>query len=145
VDKIDCFRYFGITLKNIRWSWAGLNVSGASRKDNGDGPVVALTVWTDQVSFNKEKKLSVWSTFNKNNKLWKNDKGNIERIQIIKFCIKNLQSEFRPVFVEPKKPGVIDDTREAKRHYIKKDRDFWYKITKFDEETGECEAESFIR
>ena len=55
----------------------------------------------------------------------------------IKFCIKNLHSEFRPVFVEPKKLGVIDDIREAKRHYIKKDRDFWYKITKFDEKTGE--------
>ena len=48
-------------------------------------------------------------------------------------------------FVDPKQPGIIDDTREAKKHYVIKDRDIWYKITKFNEKTGECEAESFIR
>jgi hypothetical protein len=32
MDKIDCFKYFGIDVKNIRWSWAGLNKSGKGRK-----------------------------------------------------------------------------------------------------------------
>jgi len=145
MDKIDCFKFFGIELKNVRWSWAGLNNNGIDRRDKGEGSVAALTVWTDQTSWDKKKKCSIWSTFNKNNELWKDDNGNIERIEIIKYCLKNLNGEFRPVFVEPKKPGVIDETREAKRHYIIKDKDFWYKIIKFDESTGECEAESFVK
>ena len=145
MDKIDCFKYFGIEVNNIRWSWAGVNETGNNRKDIGYGPVVALTIWTDQNIWNKEKRCSIWSVFNQNNKLWKDAKGNVERIEIIKYCIKNLNSEFRPIFVEPKKPGVIDETREAKKHYVIKDRDIWYKITQFDDVSGECEAESFIK
>ena len=145
MDKIDCFKYFGIDVKNIRWSWAGLNKSGKGRKDFGSGPVIALTIWTDQNQWNKDKRCSIWSTFNQNNLIWKDTNGNIERIQIIKYCIDNLKSEFRPIYVDPEQPGIIDDTREAKKHYVIKDRDIWYKITKFDEKTGECEAESFIR
>lgn len=145
MDKIDCFKYFGINVNNIRWSWARLNKSGNDRKDFGSGPVVALTIWTDQVHWNKDKRCTIWSTINQNNKIWKDTNVNIERIQIIKYCIERLNSEFRPIFVGPKQPGIIDDTREAKKHYVIKDRDIWYKITKFNEKTGECEAESFIR
>tara|TARA_B100000768_G_C11215909_1_gene348176 strand:- start:43 stop:480 length:438 start_codon:yes stop_codon:yes gene_type:complete len=145
MDKIDCFAYFGIKVKNIRWSWSGLNESGDNRKDSGYGPVAALTIWTDQTTWDKEKRCSIWSTFDQNNEIWKVDKGNSERIKIIKYCIKNLNSEFRPIFVVPMKPGVIDETREAKSHYVKKDRDIWYRITKFDEMSGECKAESFIK
>ena len=55
MDKIDCFRYFGIEVTNIRWSWAGLNESGLNRRDTGGGAVAALTIWTDQISWDKEK------------------------------------------------------------------------------------------
>lgn len=145
MDKIDCFRYFGIEVTNIRWSWAGLNESGLNRRDTGGGAVAALTIWTDQISWDKEKKCSVWSTYNKNNELWKNEKGNKERIGIIKYCIDNLKSEFRPIFVEPKNPGTFDETREAKNHSIRRDKDIWYRISNFDQETGECEAYMFIK
>ena len=145
MTKLECFNYFGIELKNIRWSWAGLNNTGHNRNDRGEGPVAALTMWTDQISWNKEKRCSVWSVFNLNNKIWKDSAGNLERIEIIKFCINNLSGEFRPVFVNPKSPGVFDETRESDKHYIIHERDFWYKITNFDEDTGECEAESFIK
>ena len=145
MDKIDCFRYFGIEVTNIRWSWAGLNESGLNRRDTGEGAVAALTIWTDQISWDKEKKCSVWSTYNKNNELWKDDYGNKERIEIIKYCIENLKSEFRPIFVDPYKPGIFDETREAKKHYIKRDKNIWFRISNFDQKTGECEAHSFMK
>tara|TARA_B100000795_G_C22397755_1_gene285913 strand:- start:44 stop:490 length:447 start_codon:yes stop_codon:yes gene_type:complete len=148
MNKLECFAYFGITLKNIRWSWSGINKSGKNRKDIlGDGKegVAAFTLWTDQLRWDKENKCSLWSIFNAENHLWREAKGNIERIENLKYCLENLNGEFRPIFVEPKKPGVIDETREAKRHYLKNDKDFWYRITSFDEVTGECEAQSFIK
>ena len=145
MTKADCFKYFGIVAKNPVWSWAGLNESGDNRKDKGEGAVAALTLWTDQVVWSKEKRCNVWSIYNKKNEIWIDSNGNNERIEIIKFCIKNLNSEFRPIFVVPKKLGVFDETRDIERQYIKKEQDMWFKITCFNEATGECEAESFIR
>lgn len=70
----------------------------------------------------------------------------MDKIDCFKFFgIDNLNREFRSIFVEPEQPGIIDVTREARKHYVIKDRDIWYKITKFDEKTGECEADSFKR
>ncbi len=40
---------------------------------------------------------------------------------------------------------LIGVSRESINHYIIQDRDLWYKITNFDDDTGECEAESFIK
>ena len=70
MNKLECFAYFGITLKNIRWSWSGINKSGNNRKDilgDGNEGVAAFTLWTDQLRWDKENKCSLWSTFNAEN------------------------------------------------------------------------------
>ena len=129
MNKKKAFATFGVTQKNERWSWAGMN---------DDESLVVLTIWQDQAPWDKENKILTTSTFNQNNEIWKDSLGNLERIDIIKHGINNLDGKFRAIIMVPKKPGVIEETREyedARPHPA------WFKITKFDEETGEFSSE----
>ena len=130
MNKKKAFEEFGITQKNERWSWAGMT---------DDKELVVLTIWTDQKKWDKKNKIFRTSTFNQNNEIWKDSLGNLERIEIIKHCINNLDSKFRVIFMVPKKPGVIEETRECKNAmpYFPT----WFKITQFDKETGEFSSE----
>ena len=129
--KKEGFAYFGIKQTNERWSWSGVSE---------DGKTVALTIWTDQKSYNKDNKSYTTSTFNCNNALWKDDQGNKGRIDHIKHCKAELNGKFRAIFVTPKDPGVIDVKREIVG--IKPMGNIWFQITEFDEETGEFESKS---
>ena len=130
MNKKKAFEEFGITQKNEVWSWAGMT---------DDKKLVALTIWTDQKEWDKKNKIYTTSTFNQNNEIWKDSLGNLERIEIIKHCINNLDSKFRVIFIVPKKPGIIEERRECKDampfHRA------WFKITNFDKETGEFSSE----
>ena len=129
MNKKEAFKYFGIIQNNERWSWSGISE---------DGKTVALTIWTDQSKYQNGK----WhySNFNKNNEIWINSPGNKDRIKHIEYCIKNLDSKFRVIWVHPKKKGVFDETRDIKQ--INPLEKGFFKITRFDEITGEFEAES---
>ena len=129
MNKKKAFATFDVTQKNERWSWAGMT---------DDESLVVLTIWTDQSTWDKENKTHTTSTFNQNNEIWKDEHGNKERIEIIKHCINKLDSKFRVIFMVPKKPGVIEETRECKDA---RPHPAWFKITKFDEETGEFSSE----
>tara|TARA_B110000967_G_C18491082_1_gene366828 strand:+ start:152 stop:571 length:420 start_codon:yes stop_codon:yes gene_type:complete len=131
MNKKQAFAYFGISQKNEVWSWSGIS-------DNQE--TVALTIWIDQCDWIKKDRKYVTSIFNKNNELWRDLPGNKERIEIIKYCINNLGSRFRAIFITPVKKGVFDETREIKsvRPYDK----CFFKILEFNEITGEYTAES---
>jgi len=132
MNKKEAFAYFGIKQTNERWSWSGISAN----KD-----LVVLTIWSDQKKFNKQTKTFQTSTFNQNNEMWINDLGNKERMELIQYCIDNLDSKFRAIFATPTNPGVIDETRDWKKGmpYDKQ----WFKLTKFNSQTGEFESESF--
>ena len=141
-NKKEAFAAFGITQDNEVWSWSGINLDKSAPIDsNLSSPLVVLTIWTDQKYFDKIKKIHIWSTFGKNNKKWINDNGNVKRKEHIRFCIDNLDSEFQAIFIEPINKGVYDETRKIKKMSI--NTKLWFRITEFDEETGECSAASF--
>ena len=63
-------------------------------------------------------------------------KGNIERIrEIIKYYLDKLEGKFRVIFMTPKDKNVFEGTRE----YIKTVpyTKAWFKITDFNDQTGE--------
>ena len=143
--KKEAFSKFGIKQKNERWSWSGLNLGTSAPIDPSlESPFCVLTIWTDQKKFNIDSKIHYWSTFNCNNEIWKDKPGNIARINDIKFCLENLNGEFLAIFINPVKKGVFDE-ESRKIKSISINTRLWFKITRFDEKTGECEAESFLR
>ena len=126
MNKKEAFLKFGIKQKNERWSWAGIS---------NDKSLVVLTIWTDQREWHQETKTFITSTFNCRNEVWRDSKGNIERIEIIKYCLDKLEGKFRVIFMTPKDKNVFEGTRE----YIKAVpyTKAWFKITDFNDQTGE--------
>ena len=82
-----------------------------------------------------------WPTVRMNNPIWKDLKGNKERIDIIKYCIENLDGKFRVIWMEPKEWDVMDETRECL--WANPEKKSWFKIRDFDEETGEFSSDNF--
>ncbi len=143
-NKKEAFANFGIKQDNEVWSWSGINLDKPIPIDSSLlAPLVVLTIWTDQKVFDKITRAHKWNTFNKNNEIWKNKVGNVKRKEHITFCINNLDSEFQAIFIEPINKGIYDETRKIKSISI--NTKLWFKITKFDSETGECEAVSFLK
>ena len=131
MNKKEAFAFFGIKQTNERWSWAGIR---------DDKSLVALTIWNDQKDYESGGKWET-SVFGMNNPIWKDSKGNKERIKIIKYCIENLDGKFRVIWMEPKERGVMDETREYL--WANPEKKSWFKIRDFDEETGEFSSDNF--
>ena len=111
----DAFNFFKV--KKGSWSrgpWSSLS-------NNGD--LLILTIWTDQRDYLQK--------YNNNNK---------KRIEHIKFCIKNLESKFRVVFVTPKEKNIFNGPRTA-INWNAYDK-AWFEITDFDDVTGEFKSMS---
>ena len=138
INKKEAFAKFGIKQKNEVWSWSGINRDAPIPiSQNLEAPICVLTIWNDQYDY----KAGIWSIFNCNNEIWKDSNGNKARIEDIKYCLSELNGEFKAIFIEPVKRGTYDETREIKKISI--NDMLWFRITRFDEETGECEAERF--
>tara|TARA_X000000368_G_scaffold236164_1_gene186538 strand:+ start:3419 stop:3832 length:414 start_codon:yes stop_codon:yes gene_type:complete len=128
----EAFNHFKV--KKGTWSrgpWSSLSE---------DGKILVLTIWTDQKEYLKEEKKYFTSTFECCNELWKDDNNNLKRIEHITYCIENLESMFRVVFVTPKDKGVFNASRYA-INWNAFDK-AWFKITDFDKLTGEFKSES---
>ena len=130
MNKKEAFAHFGIKQTNEHWSWAGIKE---------DKSLVVLTIWTDQRNYEQGGRFTT-STFNANNEIWKDHLGNKERIEIIQYCIEHLDSKFRVIWCVPADPNVFEDTREVDDAIPFKKK--WFRITEFDQETGEFSSES---
>ena len=138
INKKEAFAKFGIKQKNEVWSWSGINRDAPIPiSQNLEAPICVLTIWNDQYDY----KAGIWSIFNCNNEIWKDSNGNKARIEDIKYCLSELNGEFKAIFIEPVQRGIYDETRQIKKISI--NDKLWFRITRFDEETGECEAEHF--
>ena len=138
INKKEAFAKFGIKQKNEVWSWSGINKDAPIPiNKNLQAPICVLTIWNDQYDY----KAGIWSIFNCNNEIWKDSNGNKARIEDIKYCLSELNGEIKAIFIEPVKRGIYDETREIRKISI--NDKLWFRITRFDEETGECEAERF--
>ena len=139
-NKKDAFAKFGIKQKNESWSWSGINKDKpVPINQNLIAPLCVLTIWLDQY----DHVSGVWSIFNCNNEVWKDKNGNRYRIQDIKYCLDEVNGEFQAIFIDPVNRGVYDEKRKIKNISI--NEKLWFKITRFDEETGECEAKRFTK
>tara|TARA_Y100001970_G_scaffold262303_1_gene346379 strand:- start:1679 stop:2089 length:411 start_codon:yes stop_codon:yes gene_type:complete len=131
MNKKECFAAFGIRQHHERMSWAGISDS----KD-----LVVLTIWNHEKTWDKERKIIITSNFERNNHLWINKPGNLERINIIQHCIKELSSRFRAIYAE----ALDKDSDDLSWKYGTPIKDRWFKIKDFDDKTGEFSSEQLI-
>ena len=131
-NQKDAFNHFKV--KKGAWS------RGPWSSFNDDSSLLILTIWTDQKDYDKETKKYFTSNYGLCNELWKDNINNLKRIEHIQYCIENLESKFRVVFVTPKEKDTFDSTRTA-INWNAFDK-LWFKITQFDKLTGEFKSES---
>jgi len=119
--KTDAFGHFGVMLANTRWSW-----SGVSR----DNDVVALVLWKDAV-----KASNGAFTYADDDDLdaeWRKRHGHGDRVRHLILCRDRLDGRFRAVIARA--VDVDADPREIAACYPQEG--VWWKIDKFDENTG---------
>ena len=127
----DAFNFFKV--KKGSWSrgpWSSLS-------NNGD--LLILTIWTDQREYLGQGRY-LTDNYDLCTDLWKDNNNNKKRIEHIKFCIKNLESKFRVVFVTPKEKNIFNGPRTA-INWNAYDK-AWFEITDFDDVTGEFKSMS---
>ena len=125
--KVQAFEYFGIKLRNDRWSWSGRTA---------DGKTVAIQLWKDHFDY-KTKPISYSDFGDKRLPLWTSRLGNLERIENLKWAAHNCEGQFRVVIGTPVDDNV--DSRQTSDAYPQKR--MVMKIVDFNETTGELRAE----
>jgi len=144
MNKKNAFAYFNLVQNNPLWSWSAISedLRPSSYFNNfidNEARLVGITLWVDQMRPNKEM---IWEydNFNKNTELWQYLPGNKDRMEHIQYCMDHCNSLFRTIMIIPKKKGVFDETREIKN--AKPFDAAWFKILKFNPDTGEFKAKS---
>tara|TARA_B100001142_G_scaffold301954_1_gene328085 strand:- start:284 stop:691 length:408 start_codon:yes stop_codon:yes gene_type:complete len=128
-NKKNSFSYFGVKQINDHWSWSAVSED-----------VTVLTLWVDQMKFDKLNRKYSHSNYNANNSIWKNLPGNRHRIDHINHCLDKHSGKFRAIITTPVKNNEFGETREIES--LKPMKDLWFQIKSFDNETGEFESES---
>src|ERR1022692_3966106 len=105
MGKNKAFAHFGAAGRNHVWSWSARSP---------DGKTVVLTLWEDQ--FDRTATPVTYSNFNsKDLAFWKDQLGNRERKENIKWAKKNCGSRFRVVITKAKdkdaRPRSIADAQ----------------------------------
>ena len=122
----SAFEYFGTVQANERWSWSAIS---------GDGSVVAVVVWKDQLKY--DNKQPYYDGFNEHHEegihAWGDRPGNQERKRYLAHAIKNLDSLVRVVIAVAKDIKVDPRTIES----IYPMKHLWFKIEEFNEKTGQ--------
>ena len=128
MTKTAAFAEYGITCKNVRWSWSGRSP---------DGQRVALTFWEDRFSDLRTKPI-LYDDTNWIDSSICTKPGNTERIENIRWALDHLNGEVGVVFLKAK------DTKAEPRQIIEcyARKDMHMRITDFDPDTGEWKAKS---
>ena len=112
---------------NERWGWCAIS---------DDKSVVAVTVWQDLIGYNENKE-PYYDGFDDHHEntihLWGNQVGNEDRKKHLQHAIDELDGYVRVLITVAE--DVEAHPREIKDVYHW--NDFWFKITKFDENTGQ--------
>lgn len=133
MNKKQAFAVFGLTQTNERWSWSA---------KSDDGKTVATTVWADQINRNSDIALFVDTfnlPYNQRNELWRDAKGNRERIQHLSYAMNHLHGLVRVLIVYAVDPGAYP--RHVKANSIEPITDYFLKVVELDESTGEFKLE----
>ena len=124
--KKSAFEYFGTIQTNERWSWSAVS---------GDGSVVAVVIWKDHIKY--ENQQPYYDGFDEYHEegihAWGGRQGNQNRKVNLAHAVEKLDGMVRVVI------GVAKNTEADPReiHSIYPMKHLWFKIEKFDEDTGQ--------
>lgn len=129
--KLSAFEYYGTRQTNERWSWSAIA---------DDKSVVAVNIWKDSIKYN-DRKEPFYDGFDEQHEntlhLWINEKGNNDRKKHLKHAREKLDGLVRVIIAVAVDPmvyprGILD---------VYPLNDLWFKITKFNETTGQFKLE----
>jgi hypothetical protein len=121
----DCFKEFGATPKNPRFSWSAVSADGT----------VVVTLWKDQLDYTS--KPITHDLFNREDLPdWINRPGNRDRIEHLRWAKENCDGWFRVIITVAKDENA--KTRAIEKCYPLKD--WWMRLIELNEETGEFRA-----
>ena len=129
-NKLSAFKAFGTKQTNQRWGWAAIAE---------DKSTVAVTIWKDRIKLNDKK--PYYDGFDEHHEksfeLWGGEKGNNDRKKHLKYAIENLDSLVRVVLIK----AVDENAYPREIGSVYPYEHMWFKITKFNEETGQFRLE----
>ena len=124
----EAFAHFGAKGANQRWSWSARSP---------DGKTVVITLWQHQLKV--ENKKAIYRAEKRESvENWENRNGNQERLENLKWAMKNCDGLFHVVI------AIAEDVN-AHPHRIKEcfpKPNMMMRIIELNEETGEFQAES---
>lgn len=125
-NKKSAFEFYNTRQTNERWGWSAIS---------DDGTVVAVTVWKDLIKL--EDKNPYYDGFDEHHEntihLWGDQTGNEDRKKHLKHALEYLDGEVRVVVTIAE--DVTAHPRVIKEVYPY--NDLWFKIVRFDENTGQ--------
>jgi|GEM_PF-6057386 len=122
--KVKAYAHFDITLKNVRWSWAGCADSGR----------VAVGIWEDEYYNDQNPQYSCIG--HPRLHLWRGRHGNRERIDILKKVWAKQDRSFHVVMMTAK-----DNSKEPRQTKKAEPMPFKMRLISLDQNTGEFSAE----
>ena len=123
----EAFRAYGAKGNNPRWSWSARTPDGQ----------VVMTFWKDLIQ--RDGSHLSYSIFGRADRLhWKDNPGNSERIENLKWAKDHCEGLMRVVIV------VAEDTNANPRSILESypQKKWLMKLVEFDERTGEFSAVS---
>ena len=128
-SKKSAFAVYDTKQTNEQWSWSAISE---------DKKTVAVTIWQDLIKFdeNKHPFYDSFSTYHEETiplGLWRDAKGNKERIKFLRHTIENLNGLVRVVVVKASDKSSYPRSVKSVFPY----QDLWFRITNLDEETGQ--------
>ena len=133
MNKKQAFAIFGLIQTNERWSWSA---------KSHDGKTVSITVWADQINKNPDIVMFV-DTFNlphnQRNELWRDAKGNRERIKHLSHARKHLDGLVRVLMVHAVDAGAYP--RQVKANSVEPITNCFFRVVELNERTGEFKLE----
>ena len=123
----DCFSVFDARMWNTRQAWSGISE---------DRKTVVITLWQDKIKILGDR--LVFSTEVEGDlKVWKARLGHKWRMKHIRYALDKCGGRFRAILLFPEYKKGAKKTTKARYPQ----ENIWWRITDFNDDTGEYTAE----
>jgi hypothetical protein len=129
LSKADCFKFFGVTPKNIQWSWS-------ARKGN----TVVICLWQDCYGRPRDGKLPIEQDCSRTHHDFRQSPGFNELCENLQYAKDHCGGKFNAITL------VAKDTAALPRHAATQSPSgLAYQIKSWNPETGRLVAEASLR
>jgi hypothetical protein len=132
MGKVEAFEYFGVTLKNTRWSWSGVSTGTA----NTPASRKVFTAWGAPEEYYKDTTSGKYVYRARWGPEWQTKAGGAEMQPLLEQA-RLTGEKVRLVYIE----AASWDERPLRVVYAKPLDKMWFRATRFDPATGEFDID----